>query len=141
MKKAVRNSVFAVASGCMLVAGAAAFGGTWDPVTKKMNPAKGEAVAYDRSDCTAPGAVGAGPNGYFGFVDKKGVTYSSVGSFNDLTSCIILGPKTRVKLYQHTNFKGSTKEISNNEVDEMLEKDLSSDWNNRMSSIKVWTIN
>ncbi len=108
---------------------------SWDSYTMKLNPGKGEAVAYDRSDCTAPGA-----QGYFGFVDKPGVTYSSVGWFNDMASCITLGPKTRVRIYQHTKFGGSTKNIENDELDSIKQVELSGWWNDTMSSIKVWTM-
>jgi hypothetical protein len=108
---------------------------TWDSTTLKMNPVKGEAVAYDQSNCTAPGA-----QGYMVFQDKPNVTYSYVGSnFNDKASCITLGPRTRVRLYQHKDFKGKTKDISNDDYDSIKQVVLSGWWDNTLSSIKVWT--
>lgn len=106
----------------------------WDSVTSKMNPVNGEAVAYDQTDCTAPGA-----QGYMVFQDKPGVTYSYVGSaFNDKASCITLGTRTRVRIYQHKNFKGKTKDIDNDSYDAVKQVVLSGWWDNTMSSIKVW---
>lgn len=113
---------------------ALSFGAQWDSSTKKMNPVTGEAVAYDRSDCTAPNA-----QGYMVFQDKPGVTYSYVGSaFNDKASCITVGPRTRVRLYQHKNFKGKTKNIDNASYDSIKQEILSGWWDDTMSSIKVW---
>jgi hypothetical protein len=106
----------------------------WDSVTKKMNPDHGEAVAYDRSDCTTPDL-----QGYMVFQDKPGVTYSYVGSaFNDKASCITIGTRTRVRLYQHKNFKGKTWDISNDSHDEIKQVELSGWWDDTLSSIKVW---
>ncbi len=132
------RSHYAIASALvatLTLAGVAVQAGTWDSYTKKLNPSKGEAVAYDRSDCTAPNA-----EGYFAFIDKPGVTYTSVGWFNDKASCITLGPKTRVRIYQHTNFGGSTWNIENNETDSIKQVAMSGWWNDTLSSIKVWTM-
>ena len=106
----------------------------WDSVTKKMNPVVGEAVAYDRPDCTAPDA-----QGYMVFQDKPGVTYSYVGSaFNDKASCITVAPRTRIRIYQHKDFKGKTLDIDNGSTDAIKQQVLSGWWDNTMSSIKVW---
>jgi hypothetical protein len=109
-------------------------GAQWDSNTMKMNPVKGEAVAYDQADCTAPGA-----QGYMVFQDKPGVTYSYVGSaFNDKASCITIGVRTRVRLYQHKDFGGKTMDIDNSSYDAIKQQVLSGWWDNTVSSIKVW---
>jgi hypothetical protein len=119
--------------GSMIPSGVAQ-GAQWDSNTNKMNPVTGEAVAYDQSDCTAPGA-----QGYMVFQDKPGVTYSYVGSaFNDKASCITVATRTRVRLYQHKDFKGKTKDIDNDSYDEIKQVELSGWWNDTLSSIKVW---
>jgi hypothetical protein len=106
----------------------------WDAVTKKMNPVMGEAVAYDRSDCTAPTG-----SGYMVFQDKPGATYSYVGSgFNDKASCLTIGTRTRVRLYQHKDFKGKTWDIDNDSYDAIKQIELGGWWNDTLSSIKVW---
>ncbi|GEM_PF-1441537 len=123
----------AIATAAMLGAGSA-LGAQWDSNTNKMNPVMGEAVAYNRSDCTAPGA-----QGYMVFQDKPGITYSYVGSaFNDKASCITLGTRTRVRIYQHKDFKGKTKDIDNASYDSIKQVELGGWWNDTMSSIKVW---
>lgn len=109
-------------------------GAQWDSVTMKMNPVTGEAVAYDQSGCTAPGA-----QGYMVFQDKPGVTYSYIGAaFNDKASCITVATRTRIRIYQHKDFKGSTKDIDNDSYDAIKQVELSGWWDNTMSSIKVW---
>lgn len=127
-----------VAAGCGLAAAGVVTAGTWNSSTKQMVPAYGEAVAYDRSDCKAPNADGAYIDGYFGFVDKPGVSYPSLGSFNDMASCIVVGPKTRARIYQHTNFGGKYVEYPNPSTQSVRQVVLSGWWNNTMSSIKVW---
>jgi len=133
--KLSRTSFIAGALGFALVAGTGAIAATWDSSTLKMNPVLGEAVAYDRSDCRAPGA-----QGYFVFIDKPGVTYSSVGWFNDKASCITIGPRTRVRIYQHTNFGGKQLNIQNDSYDTIKQQVLSGWWNDTLSSIKVWKL-
>ncbi|HOP40496.1 MAG TPA: hypothetical protein PLI53_05585 [Geobacteraceae bacterium] len=124
--------VVAIMASVLIVQAASA--ASWDSTTLKMNPVRGEAVAYFESNCTAPGA-----QGYMVFQDKPGVTYSYVGNyFNDKASCITLGPRTRVKIYQHKNFKGKTMTISNTDYDAIKQVELSGWWNDTMSSIKVW---
>ncbi|MDP1667516.1 hypothetical protein [Phaeovulum sp.] len=135
MKRRTTYALAASVLALLVAAGVAVQAASWDSITLKMNPVKGEAVAYDRSDCTAPGA-----QGYFVFIDKPGVTYTSVGWFNDKASCITLGPKTRVRIYQHINFKGSTKDIENPDSDVAKTVELSGWWNDTLSSIKVWTM-
>ena len=123
-----------VASLLMLAWPAVMQGAQWDSVTNKMNPVMGEAVAYDRSDCTAPGG-----QGYMVFQDKPGVTYSYVGSvFNDKTSCVTIGTRTRIRMYQHKDFKGKTKDIDNADYDAIKQEAFSGWWDDTMSSIKVW---
>lgn len=129
------RTVVAISVMALALAGVAAGAASWDSETLKLNPVKGEAVAYDQSDCTAPGA-----QGYFGFIDKPGISYTSVGWFNDKASCITIGPRTRVRIYQHTNFKGSTLNYENTSYDEIMQKELSGWWNDTLSSIKVWTL-
>jgi len=77
-------------------AGAVAGAASWGSETLKMNPGKSEAVAYDQSGCTAPGA-----QGYFAFIAKFGVSYTSVGWFNDKASCITIGPHPGAHLSAH----------------------------------------
>ncbi len=133
MKTISRVALVAAVFGALLAAGTGATAGSWDSTTNKMNPAYGEAVAYDSSDCTAPDA-----QGYMGFVDKPGVTYRSIGSFNDKASCITVGPNTRIRIYQHTNFGGKTLDINNTSTNSIKQRELSGWWNDTMSSIKVW---
>lgn len=129
------RTIMAVSVAALALVGVAVHAASWDSDTLKMNPVKSEAVAYDQSNCTAPGA-----QGYFVFIDKPGVSYTSVGWFNDKASCITIGPRTRVRIYQHINFKGSTKDIENTDYDVAKTVELSGWWNDTLSSIKVWTM-
>ncbi|MBW6507378.1 MAG: hypothetical protein K0B00_11585 [Rhodobacteraceae bacterium] len=135
MKLRSASTVVATLVGVLVIAGISVQAASWDSTTLKMNPVKGEAVAYDGSGCTAPGA-----QGYFVFIDKPGVTYTSVGWFNDKASCITIAPRTRVRIYQHTNFKGSTLNYENSDYDAIMQKELTGWWNDTLSSIKVWTM-
>ena len=136
-KSRVRQAVVLVLG--LLFAGAV-YGAEWDPTTLKMNPATGEATAYDSAGCTAPGAQGYhyAPRTRWA-VGKPGVTYTFVGSsFNDKASCIVVGVRTRVRLYQHKDFKGKTRDIDNASYDTVKQVVLDGWWNDTLSSIKVW---
>ncbi len=107
----------------------------WDYENDNFAVGPGEVVAYDLDSCTAPSC-----QGYFGFT--AGHEYNYVGNaFNDTASCITIGPKTRIVIYEHSRFKGKHKEYINSSQDEIVDQVLPSDWDDKMSSIKVYSVN
>lgn len=125
-----------ILAGVAALAAGAALAASWDSNTQKMNPVHGEAVAYDRPDCTTPTL-----QDYMVFEDKPGITYSYVGSFfNDKTSCITIGTRTKIRIYQHKNFGGKSWEIKNEDYDAIKQVVTGGWWDNTMSSIKVWKL-
>jgi hypothetical protein len=135
MKRISTKSLIAGVVGSILVAGTGALAATWDSNNQRMNPVKGEAVGYDRSDCLTPDL-----QGYFVFQDKPGVTYNSVGWFDNKASCITLGPRTRIRIYQRREFGGSQLNVQNDDYDAIKVYVLSGWWDDTLSSIKVWTM-
>ena len=125
-----------ILAGVAALTAGAAMAASWDSNTQKMNPVTGEVAAYDRSDCTTPTL-----QDYMVFVDKPGVTYSYVGSaFNDKASCMTIGTRTKVRIYQHKNFGGKSWEIKNEDYDAIKQIELGGWWDNTVSSIKVWKL-
>lgn len=59
-------------------------------------------------------------------------------AFNDKASCITIGTRTPVRLYQHKDFKGKTWDVSNDSYDEIKQVEFRGWWNDTLSSIKVW---
>jgi hypothetical protein len=58
-------------------------------------------------------------------------------NWNDQVSCIQLGTKAKVTVYEHTNFKGASKTLQFSEKNQGKISFAGSNWDRRISSAKV----
>jgi hypothetical protein len=120
----------------VLLAMAVAAFATWDAQTNRYNPdGTGHVVAYDSSSCTDNPYI----NFYHGTTYKDLTKWSGANGtkFNDLISCVIIGPKTKFEYWQHKDYKGKYGVI-NNTSDQIQTHVISGWWDNSISSVKVW---
>jgi hypothetical protein len=127
--------IFGIAVLSALMLAAVALAG-WDAPTNRYNPdGTGMVVAYDSSTCTGNPYIVL----YHGTTYKDLTKWSGANGtkFNDLISCVIIGPKTKFEYWQHKDYKGSYGSY-NNTSDQIVTKVISGWWDNSISSVKVW---
>jgi hypothetical protein len=87
--------------------------GQWNPATHQYIPGYGEVVLYDSYDCREQSgkpfvllkvSVNNGNYPDFTRMDATGG-----GNWNDRTSCLYVGPNTKIVGYQHINYGGQSK--------------------------------
>lgn len=111
----------------------------WNEDTQTFTPSDGQVVLYDNYLCKGEPFM----------VVQRGRTYkdfrafyvgdsASSGNWNDRVSCIHLGPNTKITVYQHINYGGTSKAFSRTTNNPDGKWSLSGDWwNNNVSSCSV----
>jgi len=111
---------------------------TWDPIVNKCHPIVGEIVVYKHNSCNGSQYYAFNGNTGFEFPDFTKLKWPDGTSLNDSVSCIVVGPKTTSRYYQHINFGGKQAMIKNKNNDSFIQKKLGGTWwNDSISSVKV----
>lgn len=102
--------VLRIAFLCAVVAVLFSFGAKaqWNDATQQFTPGSGQVVFYDNYLCKGEPYM----------VLQRGRTYNDFRSYNlgalgtpnwnDKTSCVVVGPGTKVTIYEHINFGGKS---------------------------------
>ncbi|MDD3846617.1 MAG: hypothetical protein PHC90_09665 [Syntrophorhabdaceae bacterium] len=112
---------------------------TWDPVVNKCHPIVGEIVVYKHNSCNGSQYYAFNGNNQNEFPDFTKLKWPDGSNLNDSVSCIVVGPKTTSRYYQHTKFGGKSALIKNKNNDSFIQKKVGGTWwNDSISSVKVF---
>lgn len=107
-------------------------GETWNDRISSFNviPIKqtGKAILYEHYNQDGQSMVVRGANHWIG------------GEWNDRVSSVVLSPRTRLVLYEHSNFQGQVYTVDNWSNDGTLSRNLEGWWNDQISGYRVETI-
>lgn len=110
--------------------------GSWNAQTQKYTPSSGEVVFYDSEQCKGQPYMALKVGNYADFRSYN-TGASGSPSWNDRASCIVVGPFTKVIVYEHINYKGKSKEYKASTAEKMFTLSGDRTWNNKISSCKV----
>ncbi|MGZ8781177.1 MAG: beta/gamma crystallin domain-containing protein [Thermoanaerobaculia bacterium] len=105
----MRSPVFHAALLALLLCAAVPAFAAWNAQAHVFIPAQGQVVLYESPACRGePYVVLQVGRTYDNFVNLA----MGSGNWNDRASCVEVGPSTRVLIYQHINYGGSTRTLT-----------------------------
>ena len=112
---------------------------SWDPVVNKCHPIVGEIVVYKHNSCNGQQYYAFNGNNQNEFPDLRNLKWPDGSSLNDSISCIVVGPKTTSRYYQHINYGGKSAMIKNKNSNSLIQKKVGGTWwIDTIISIKVF---
>jgi hypothetical protein len=127
--RAMKRSIFIFAILLLGILSTAVLAGTWNANLKIYVPSSGQVVFYEKAGCRGEPYMVLNIGEYRDFSNQA---YMGSGNWHDKTSCIDVGPNTKITVYEHGNYGGGSKTFTSGCTS------LCGDWwDNKISSCKI----
>jgi hypothetical protein len=111
------------------------------PAAGALELAGSEAAFFEDGQCTGDYIkLGKGDYPAFSSLANPGRQGAPKEDWNDKVSCLLIGKKARVMVFEHNNFKGAGKTLRYTEKNQGKIIFAGSNWNDRISSAKVQSV-